>query len=269
MNKQELKEYLKSKIEKGNVENTFLFYGEEIEEFENEILLFLNELLYFTNKKENEVIKEIDFLNKADLHILDLNCEEKINKKNIIKIGDVKEFFEKVYEKPKNINKVFYIKNGNLMNINAQNAILKIIEEPPSNTYIVISSNTIENILTTIKSRCSKIYVSNGIRDKAIKISENNLFYDIINDISRLSKLDFYLKYSELIEKDLFLLNLKHIEEVVNQNMKIFLEKGKEKQIYLFLKTLNESKKRYKKNCNFKMIKNELIFGIYEDLKER
>ncbi len=40
------------------------------------------------------------------------------------------------------------------MNINAANALLKILEEPPKNSLILLVSHKYENVLDTIKSRC-------------------------------------------------------------------------------------------------------------------
>src|SRR5690606_33119153 len=41
-----------------------------------------------------------------------------------------------------------------LASIPAQNALLKVIEEPPSNTQIVLTCTTQANLLPTITSRC-------------------------------------------------------------------------------------------------------------------
>jgi len=58
-------------------------------------------------------------------------------------------------------NKVVIIDSVSEMNISAQNAILKIVEEPVKNTYIFLICHNSSNVLDTIKSRCNKIDVAN------------------------------------------------------------------------------------------------------------
>lgn len=47
----------------------------------------------------------------------------------------------------------------------AQNALLKLIEEPPSNTHIYVHTNDVDNILATIVSRCR---IDNSLEDEDI-----------------------------------------------------------------------------------------------------
>lgn len=53
----------------------------------------------------------------------------------------------------------------------AQNALLKILEEPPNNTIIVITTARKDLLLPTILSRCKVII----LQDKEIKLTENDL----------------------------------------------------------------------------------------------
>ena len=71
------------------------------------------------------------------------------------------------------------IKNLELLNINSKSALLKTIEEPPSNTILVLISHNLKLIPKTIKSRCIKIKFNpyKSIIYKNIKkdIDEENL----------------------------------------------------------------------------------------------
>ena len=51
------------------------------------------------------------------------------------------------------------IDSADEMNLNAQNALLKTLEEPPANTVLVLVSNTPSKLLPTIKSRCQKLSI--------------------------------------------------------------------------------------------------------------
>ena len=56
-----------------------------------------------------------------------------------------------------NQNCFIVIDNANGLNFNSYNAMLKTIEDPPSNTIIIIISHDIKRIPKTISSRCIKL----------------------------------------------------------------------------------------------------------------
>lgn len=56
-------------------------------------------------------------------------------------------------------NKVVLIENIETMSESASNALLKTLEEPTNNTYLVLTTHAPQYILATIKSRCEKIRV--------------------------------------------------------------------------------------------------------------
>lgn len=72
-----------------------------------------------------------------------------------IGVNAIRELIEEINKKPyQSDKKVVIIHEGHKMTIQAQNALLKTIEEPPKNVFIFILCENIENILDTIKSRC-------------------------------------------------------------------------------------------------------------------
>lgn len=77
------------------------------------------------------------------------------SKKSSFGVDDVRDIIEEVYKKPfEKDKKVIIIHEGNKLTIQAQNALLKTIEEPPKGVYIIILCESLELILDTIKSRC-------------------------------------------------------------------------------------------------------------------
>ena len=77
----------------------------------------------------------------------------------VIKIEQIRELQTKVIEKPVNSNKkVYVINDADLMTKEAQNCLLKTLEEPPEYIVIILIVNNESKVLTTIKSRCMKIY---------------------------------------------------------------------------------------------------------------
>ena len=68
--------------------------------------------------------------------------------------------------------KIVMIDNAELLNINASNALLKVIEEPDDKTFFLIIQNTESPLLSTIKSRCIEHKVFLNLNDK-IQIFKN------------------------------------------------------------------------------------------------
>ena len=75
-----------------------------------------------------------------------------------IKIGQIRLMQENIAEKPiVSSNKVFVINNSDLMTTEAQNCLLKTLEEPPEYATIILIASNESKLLNTIKSRCTKI----------------------------------------------------------------------------------------------------------------
>lgn len=83
-----------------------------------------------------------------------------INKENTeaIKIDEIRNLQEKIYEKPiTSAKKVYVINNAENMTREAGNCLLKTLEEPPEFACIILVTNNENALLATIKSRCTKI----------------------------------------------------------------------------------------------------------------
>ena len=80
------------------------------------------------------------------------------DEEGVIKVGEIRKLSENIILKPvKSAKRVFIINNADTMNEAAQNALLKILEEPPSYATIILVLTNKERILRTIKSRCTEI----------------------------------------------------------------------------------------------------------------
>lgn len=71
--------------------------------------------------------------------------------RNIVKAVSLKAFEAKY--------KMVYIWLPEKMNASAANALLKVLEEPPDSTVFLLISQDIENIMTTITSRCQIVHI--------------------------------------------------------------------------------------------------------------
>lgn len=77
-------------------------------------------------------------------------------KPTVISVDDIREQINKdIIVRPYSSRyKIYIIPQGELMNPQAQNALLKTIEEPPEYAVILILTNNIDKMLPTIVSRC-------------------------------------------------------------------------------------------------------------------
>lgn len=76
--------------------------------------------------------------------------------KNIISVATIREMRKSVYERPANGDrKVYLIEHAEKMNREAQNALLKILEEPPAYAVFILLASSSAVLLDTIISRCS------------------------------------------------------------------------------------------------------------------
>jgi DNA polymerase III subunit delta' len=82
--------------------------------------------------------------------------------KKKISINQIKELQTNFYESSfLNGNKIFLIENAEFLSKDASDSLLKILEEPPENTYFIITSHRAKQLSATIQSRCSEVFINN------------------------------------------------------------------------------------------------------------
>ena len=180
--------------------------------------------------------------------IAEKEIDEKTKKlKNFIVIDQIRKINQFCSETSiiEDIPKFILIDCADDMNINASNALLKILEEPKLNTYFFLISHQPSSLLPTIKSRCLKINLPNHNYDNfsnIIEISNNDIneetkkfLYDITNGSPGLINeyefdeiLDIFERLINLIEdKDPFSESnndtIKFLSSLDNDQLKIFL----------------------------------------------
>lgn len=92
-------------------------------------------------------------------------------KPNTVSIDDIREQVNNdILIKPYSSKyKIYIIKDADMMTVQAQNAILKTIEEPPEYAVIMLLTENAEVLLPTIRSRCVMLKLRN-IRDQLVKM---------------------------------------------------------------------------------------------------
>jgi DNA polymerase-3 subunit delta' len=78
-----------------------------------------------------------------------------VENKKIISISQIREIGSLLSTRPNEAAKrMVLILSADKMNIQAQNALLKVLEEPPGNTFFILAATGISSLLPTILSRC-------------------------------------------------------------------------------------------------------------------
>ena len=104
-------------------------------------------------------------------------------------VDDVDELISKCYVKPlESDKKLFVVSNMQDANTASQNKLLKILEEPPKNTYILLGTTSIYPILTTVLSRVKRLEIP-SFTDDAIygELKDNYPDLERLNTAIKLS----------------------------------------------------------------------------------
>ena len=286
------KQILQKSIQNNTISHSYMFVGIQgigkkiiAKEFAKNILCLNQE-----NKNSNtnctcKSCIEFETNNNPDFSIIEPDG-------NSIKIEQIRELQKKIQEKPIiSNNKVYIIDDADMMTQEAQNCLLKTLEEPPEYaTIILIGSN--ENLfLPTIKSRCmilhfepisnenikkylqTELAISNiddemldifqGSIGKAIELKDKREEYEkIIAFVENLDKkdiIDLY-KLAEPIYK-----SKEEIFEILDYINILLLKKARQNYLYTdCIQIVEDTKKRLKQNGNYDMCIDNLVFNLKE-----
>ena len=214
-----------------------------------------------------------------------------------IKIDQIRIMQKKVAEKPIiSNNKVCIINDADLMTTEAQNCLLKTLEEPPTYMTIILVGTNESNFLATIKSRCTIMYfekihnedikeyleknyneqdilqnvidIADGSIGKAIDIKDKSEIYENIDKIiENIEKYDIIdtLKNADIIykSKDEIFIILEYI------NLLLIRKSRKNYKYANCIEIVEETKKRIKQNSNYNMCIDYMLFGIWGEINEK
>lgn len=213
-----------------------------------------------------------------------------------IKIGQIRLLQEKIAEKPiVSDKKIYIINNADLMTTEAQNCLLKTLEEPPEYSIIILVLSNETKLLNTIKSRCTKIYFKKLTDENLEKYAHDNnvgLKKELLNvcegSISKLLSLNDNIESYNLLDTILKDMHSKDIVDIWNEAE--ILYKSKDNILSLLdyfnivfftklrsindnryingIKIVEETKKRLAANANYDMSIDNLLLKLWEELHE-
>jgi len=162
------------------------------------------------NNKESREEKILNLINDSKFSLKnnpDLLIIEKVKNKKSIGIEEVREIGKFLKILPiSHTQKIVLIKEANVLTPEAQNSLLKILEEPPEYARIILEAESSEKFLATIISRCQTIISGDILEkvDKSTNFLEMNLDqrFDWAEKISKLEK-DEIIEELNLILKEI------------------------------------------------------------------
>jgi DNA polymerase III delta prime subunit len=98
------------------------------------------------------------------------------NEKGVITIEQAREMLKFTKLKShgrKSINRVIVIEDAHLMTPESQNALLKIIEEPPTDTVLLLTAPNSSSLLKTINSRVATLTINPVAKEDARKLYQH------------------------------------------------------------------------------------------------
>lgn len=156
-----------------------------------------------SNDKKKRELYILDYCQKLDIDKFDIiliNKETDTKTTQSIGIAEIKDLHKKIFLKPVNSPvKAVILEDAHLLTIEAQNALLKVLEEPPDNTIIILSVDDKESLLPTILSRCQIITLEPV--DTSFAEGEKTEFEEFIKNLPEM-KIGERLKKAEELSKD-------------------------------------------------------------------
>ena len=291
----ENKKKLEYIVKNNNISHSYIFSGISgigkfmfAKEFAKAILCLDNEKKPCNNCR---ACKSFENNNNPDIIIIDEQDES-------IKTEQIKELVKNVLEKPiQGEKKIYIINNSENMTREAQNSLLKTLEEHPEYVIVILITSNENLLLNTIKSRCIKFQFQNlsdeeikqyfrmanqviddsiikifgGSIEKALKLKDNLDTYknikNIFKNIENLSGLQILnLKETIFKDKDEIFSILDYINTIFFDKI---LENIKTANKYQkCIEIIEESKLRLKRNSNYDMTIDNLLLTLERSLKK-
>lgn len=208
-----------------------------------------------------------------------------------IKIEQIRSMQEKIAEKPIIANKkVYIIADCECMTKEAQNCLLKTIEEPQEYAIIILTTSNESKLLNTIKSRCIKILfkplnkedikaylleqkqelppetfftMSEGSIGRIMSLIEDRQLYNEINNI--LDQIDKKDLITILNEANILYKQKEKIQEILNY-FNIYLYNSKDIKKINAIRHVEDVKRRIYANSNYDMSIDYLLIKIWEEV---
>lgn len=216
-------------------------------------------ILISQNKKyiesEIEKIKKKESVSDFNLHL--------INPDSSLVIEHVRQIKNILREKPFGEgNRLVIITDIDNSTIEAGNALLKILEEPPSSTIILLTAQNSDRILPTIASRCLILEEKKGSVEDSKDLEKTRVFLKDILNLSAGERMVYWTKQvknkDEAVTLLLRLLIFLSAENLDNEKEKL-LPVGESAHL---IRKIMSAQRYLERNVNFKAALDILFIGF-------
>ena len=120
--------------------------------------------------------------------------------KQVIKVEQIRNLTKDVVlSSTRNQHRIIIIENAEKMNKASANALLKTLEEPPTNVVIILTTSEIGYLLPTIKSRCFKV----GIKTVDVQQLKKYLLDCNVGTIDEVNQAIILANYAPIVAKNI------------------------------------------------------------------
>ena len=213
---------------------------------------------------------------------------------NSLKIEQIREFQNKVAEKPIISNrKVYIINDSDKMTTEAQNCLLKTLEEPPEFVTIILIGSNESAFLDTIKSRCMILRFNKISNENIVRFLEENYQTKVTSQImleafqgSIGNAIKLQDKQEEYEQIENVIINLEKRDKIDTLNKADVIYKAKDEKFEILdyinivlldmakrsnkyancINIVEDTKKRLKSNANYDMSIDNMLLKMWEQV---
>ena len=201
-----------SKFENSNLHHAYLISGRKgvgksllANQLALQVLCDTKENI-LSDKYQSSNLSELE--NHPDFHTLRILPDKKL-----IGISQIHELRSKLYESAfLGKNKAIIIPNLEKISLDGLNSLLKILEEPPKNTYFFLVSDFLNQVPMTIQSRCFDIKINLPNLDESLEWLNGYPKEDAIKALHLTNNLPFIAQ--ELLENNYLSMRKEFIVEI-------------------------------------------------------
>ncbi len=202
-----------------------------------------------------EILKEditLDMIySHPDIHNLE------VTDKLSIGIEDVKNFQKNLIYKPfQESTQLGIIHDAQKLTHEAQNSLLKALEESGEETIYILTVNNEKNLLPTIRSRSRIVYIQT--EQEEAEYTLDNFF-----DLDLVSQFEIVEKASE--ERDSSIEFINELEAIIKKKFEISIKNGNidgSKKILEDLKIIQKSREKIAANCNRRLTLEAMVIQL-------
>lgn len=162
-------------------------------------------------------------------------------------------------------NKVYIFADVDNMGISAQNALLKVLEEPPKNVIFILTCTSSANVLSTIRSRTQRMALKSVSQQELHKYVSQNYPDENVDEIWQISKGNIGLAL------DLMTLSDEKKSAEIAKKIAISLIELKEFDLLKLVTQISENKKNFAAMLNFlgAILRDSMILSVGGSGKNR